>query len=128
MASAADLAAAACSDGLVEAVVCGCTSTRASLPCCAHGPARARRVAGAAGGAAAVDGSSGAGCARTSGSSGLRPGAHRLQLGRRLRGAKPGYDVAGAGTEPDAVRLNAGIEEQPGAYLAAACRARGTAQ
>ena len=123
-----DAAAAARRDGIVEALVCRGAGAVPPLPRGAHGPARPRRIAGAAAGTAAVDGPAGAGRARTARPSRLRRRAHRRQLRRRLRGAEPGDGVARARAQPDAVRFHAGTEEQPGAHLAAARRdARGCA-
>ena len=72
VATAGDASAAACRDGVVEALVRRGAAAVPALSRGAHGPARPRRIAGAAAGTAAVDGPAGAGRARTARSPRLR--------------------------------------------------------
>ena len=121
----ADAAAAACRDGAFEALLRLGAAALPPLSRGAHGPARARRVRR---------------CRRRSpplsmerlvqdtrellDHLGLQERAHRRQFGRRLHRPAARDEFARARDEPDAVRLDAGAEEQPGADLDPARRAR----
>ena len=76
VATAGDASAAARRDGIVEALVCRGAAAVPPLSRGAHGPARPRRIAGAAAGTAAVDGPAGAGRARTARSSRIAAPVH----------------------------------------------------